>query len=406
MAPRRPPFRQFGFLGPKRLSLRGAPILAHEPNAAPLNSRNAEILVVDDTNQVLQVLASTLLGEGYRVSLAKDGAMALEVLRKKHFDLVLLDVMMPQINGFEVCRQIQADESLREIPVIFMTAKSGTSDRVEGFNAGAVDYITKPFQLEELLARVRIHLELKWSRDRISSQNRELRELNQQKDLLFSIVSHDLKNPLSSIMAFSELLASRLAELGLARESEHSAAILDSARQAQRLLGDLRVWTSLDSGRTRALPHELDLAELLKQIGKTWAMRFAAKDIALHVETPAQPIAVSADSQMLADSLGRLLDNALKFSTPGNPVRLSVREEKGWLVLAIYDQGAGISPQRMKSLVESHSESPEQEKPGERGTGLGLRIAQAQVKANGGFLRLSSVEGRGTVASVFLPKGP
>src|SRR5437879_1577935 len=166
------------------------------PTFSPAHSR---VLVVDDVTRNLQVIGTMLRNEGYEVMPATSGAEALEGVRVQLPDLILLDLMMPEMDGLEVCRRLKVDPATRQIPVIFLTASNEMEHLVKGFAAGAVDYVTKPFNAPELLARVRTHLELKHARER-------LREMNNEKNEFMGIVAHDLRSPLGTIEGFSDLI--------------------------------------------------------------------------------------------------------------------------------------------------------------------------------------------------------
>src|SRR5262249_11632109 len=171
-----------------------------------MNLAKSRILVVDDVVQNLQVVGTMLRNEGYDVMPASSGPQALERVRVRLPDLILLDLMMPEMDGLEVCRRLKADPQNRQIPIIFLTASNEMEHLVKGFEAGAVDYVTKPFNGAELLARVRTHLELKLARER-------LREMNDEKNEFMGIAAHDLRNPLSAIRGYAEMMLEDAQEL-------------------------------------------------------------------------------------------------------------------------------------------------------------------------------------------------
>ena len=170
------------------------------------------ILIVDDIQKNLQLLANTLYDAGYEIAMAESGKEALEFLKDTLPDLILLDVMMPELSGFEVCKILKEDDRTKSVPVIFLTAKVETDSIIEGFELGAVDYVTKPFNSSELLSRVKTHVELKRSRDKLIEYNIELIKLNKTKSEFLGIAVHDLKNPLQGVMSFSDLLLQKFNE--------------------------------------------------------------------------------------------------------------------------------------------------------------------------------------------------
>src|SRR5262245_30053313 len=180
------------------------------------------VLVVDDISKNLQVVGTLLRKEGYRIVPATSGAQALERVRAETPDLILLDLMMPEMDGLEVCRRLKADSATRSIPVIFLTASNEMEHLVSAFEVGAVDYVTKPFNPPELLARVRTHLELKHARDTIVRYGQELGRLNEEKNEFMGIAAHDLRNPLSAIKGFSEMIVENAQAL-LRKEADDPA---------------------------------------------------------------------------------------------------------------------------------------------------------------------------------------
>jgi len=163
------------------------------------STRKFKVLIVDDVPKNIQLAGSILQKEGYHISFANNGETALNLTKTNDFDLILLDIMMPEMDGFEVCGQLKQKPETRDIPIIFLTAKTGTESTIKGFEIGAVDYVTKPFNEKELLARVRTHLELR-------DAQKNLREANATKDKFFSIIAHDLKNPFNALLGLSKLL--------------------------------------------------------------------------------------------------------------------------------------------------------------------------------------------------------
>ena len=185
-----------------------------------MNTKQKSILVVDDIVKNIQVIANVLYDQGFHVEFATNGEEALEWLKSQNFDLILLDVMMPGMDGFEVCEKIKEMPCCNETPIIFLTAKTDVDSIAKGFEAGAVDYITKPFNIKELLVRVNTHI-------KIQEQRKEMEELNHTKDKFFSIIAHDLKNPFNTILGFSQFLM----QYDNVSQEKYKAVYLKSTRQ-------------------------------------------------------------------------------------------------------------------------------------------------------------------------------
>src|SRR5437773_7952410 len=220
----------------------------------------SSVLIVDDITKNLQVVGTILRQAGYAVTPATSGAEALEGVREQLPDLILLDLMMPEMDGLEVCRRLKADSTTRQIPVIFLTASNEMEHLVKGFEVGAVDYVTKPFNAPELLARVRTHLELKQARDLIVRNGLELRRLNEEKNEFMGIAAHDLRSPLNAVKGYSEMVLEDPAlgrENGELRQRMHEAA----ARMAER------VQNLLDANRRERGEMQLHLAPTERAAG-------------------------------------------------------------------------------------------------------------------------------------------
>ena len=213
-----------------------------------MNQIKPRILVVDDVMQNLQVVGTMLRNEGYDVMPAGSGPQALERVRVRVPDLILLDLMMPEMDGLEVCRRLKADSSTRQIPIIFLTASNEMEHLVKGFEAGAVDYVTKPFNGAELLARVRTHLELKLARER-------LREMNDEKNEFMGIAAHDLRNPLSAIQGYSEMVIEDAQSLKHSELEANGERIRETAKRMADMVQNL-----LDANRIERGEMKLNLA--------------------------------------------------------------------------------------------------------------------------------------------------
>src|SRR5437773_11790234 len=230
---------------------------APTPTAASAKTR---VLVVDDITRNLQIVGTMLRNAGYEVMPTTSGAQALERVRVQLPDLILLDLMMPEMDGLQVCQRLKADALTRQIPVIFLTASNEMEHLVKGFEAGAVDYVTKPFNAPELLARVRTHLELKQARDLIFCNGLELRRLNEEKHDFMGIAAHGLRSRLNAVKGYSEMVVEDPAlgrENGELRQRMHEAA----ARMAER------VQNLLDANRRERGEMQLHLAPTERAAG-------------------------------------------------------------------------------------------------------------------------------------------
>ncbi|MBF0397805.1 MAG: hybrid sensor histidine kinase/response regulator [Desulfobacterales bacterium] len=233
-----------------------------------------KILIVDDIPQNIQVLGTLLRDEGYLISFATEGNQAIEMASMSQFDLILLDIMMPEIDGFEVIKRLKQNLKMKDVPVIFITAKANIESLIKGFEMGAVDYITKPFNSKELIARVKTHLELKDIR-------KKLEEANAAKTKFLSIIAHDLKNPLYSMMGFSDFLSKRYNDFNEEDKIKFLNNINISSHQLYKLLENLLDWASVQTGRMDYNPQISDLSVMVSMIIKLHKQQADEKKISL-----------------------------------------------------------------------------------------------------------------------------
>ena len=297
---------------------------------AILSPTRSRVLVVDDIPKNLQVVGTMLRNEGYEVMGATSGADAIESVRAEVPDLILLDLMMPEMDGLEVCRRFKADATVRSIPIIFLTASNEMEHLVKGFEAGAVDYITKPFNAPELLARVRTHLELRHARER-------LREMNDEKNEFMGIAAHDLRNPLSAIKGFSEMIVedaqslrrkeAQDPELCFKGLEECGDRIGVTTRRMMEMVQNLLDANRIERGEMQLNPVLTDLAPVLHSVIETQRPRATLKQQTIHLESEAAPVMVRLDPSVTLQVLENLVSNAVKYSPAGKNIRVRLKRE-------------------------------------------------------------------------------
>jgi two-component system, sensor histidine kinase and response regulator len=375
----------------------------------PVATAKSTILIVDDIPDNIQVISNILYQKGVNIAIAQSGQEALSLTRKRLPDLILLDVMMPDMDGFEVCQRLKAEPVTREIPVIFLTARVQTDDVLKGFEYGAVDYITKPFNPAELISRVFTHLELKSARDTITAQNRqlaqqnqELHELNATKDKFFSIIAHDLKNPFNALLSLSALLKDELHHYSPEDVERYIHRIYESAERSYTLLENLLEWARSQTGRLQFDPHPVYLRNLVEDTLKILEAQAQHKQIAVFAEIP-EAIVFTADLKMVAAVLRNMVSNAIKFTQPGGDVRVKAEIFNGWVRIAIADSGIGIKPDMLPNLFRIDVHHSTAGTSQERGTGLGLILCKEFVEKHGGTIEVESTIGKGSCFTVRLP---
>jgi signal transduction histidine kinase len=363
----------------------------------PVDLVTATILIADDTPENLRVLTRMLQDQGFKVRPALEGETALESARQAPPDLILLDIMMPGMDGFQVCQQLKQEERTGSIPVLFISALEDVLDKVKAFQVGGVDYITKPFQLEEVLARVKTHLTL----DRLRRHNQELHRL---KDEMLRIVSHDLKNPLAAIQSSAELL------IGVPGLRQDPAQLLDSLSRIQRnavystaLVTDLLSLAEIEAG-VRLHLQRITLLPLLKHQIANLAQLAQQKQITLQLDCPDEALTLEADPLRLEQVINNLLSNGIKYTPENGSVTLSAHSEKDQIRIQVKDTGFGIPASDLPRIFDQFYRVDRASHQSVKGTGLGLSIVQRIVHQHQGKIWVESKVGEGTVFTVQLPR--
>ncbi|MFN8455386.1 MAG: hybrid sensor histidine kinase/response regulator [Anaerolineae bacterium] len=369
------------------------------------DSPHPTVLIIDDLPANLGILVEYLEEAGIEVMVARTGEFGLDIAKYAHPDLILLDVMMPGLDGFETCQKLKAHELTQDIPVIFTTALASTEDKVKGFAAGAVDYVTKPLQKEEVLARVTAHLKISELTHRLKKANESLTKLNVDKDKFFSIIAHDLQGPFMPIIGAAEFILQ--ADKRLSDQDIHdvSAMIYNSARRVSHLLDNLLQWSRMQMGRMSYKPILVNLFELFERNVELFVPTVKLKNITLQ-STLDQPITVYADEHMVDLILRNLTSNAIKFTPEGGWITLSAKllPEEQFAEITVADNGVGFSPEALERIFEPSVYYSSLGTSNERGTGLGLVICQEMITRHNGQFIIESQSGIGTTIKFTIPQ--
>jgi two-component system, sensor histidine kinase and response regulator len=355
----------------------------------------SNILIVDDIPDNLRVLGGILKDEGYKIRPVLNGDLALQVAEKEKPELILLDIMMPGMNGYEVCLRLKANPRLKDIPVIFISALNDTDDLVKAFESGGVDYITKPFQAAEVSIRVATHL-------KICRQNAELRELNATKDKFFSIIAHDLRGPIGNMLSISEMISEKgqVDEETLYKFLELQKEL---SQETLQLLENLLIWARSNTNRIEFEPVMLDLNCLIKESIEGIKLQALKKNISISDLTSATCEAF-ADENMIRLILRNLLSNAVKFTPKGGKVSVSVNSGIDQsTIISVEDTGIGIPSEMMDKLFRIDVNNKRYGTEGETSNGLGLLLCKEFVEKHGGKIWAESDEGKGSVFSFSIP---
>lgn len=352
-----------------------------------IDLRNSRILIVDDVLPNIQIAQAILQMDGYQVTTASSGPEALKLLRGSSIDLILLDIMMPEMDGFEVAGAIKKEKEYTDVPIIFLTARNDEESLTKGFELGAVDYITKPFRGAELRMRVRNHLKLRFIQ-------RRLQEANASKDKFFSIIAHDLRSPFTALVGMSQYLATGIDKLDAETAKEFLEGMHKSSKNAFNLLENLLEWSRLQTGRMPMSPEKIDVAEIVSENLALHEVNIETKE--LRIENNLQSAEPAyADENAVNTIVRNLLSNAIKFTPRGGKIVLSSNRTEDELVISVQDSGVGIEPETRDALFridERHSHAGTDK---EKGTGLGLVLCKEFVEKNGGRISVESEAGRG-----------
>ena len=360
----------------------------------------SDILIVDDTSANLQLLERMLKKSGFKVRPVSDGHLALRACEQTLPDLILLDVCMPGLDGYAVLSRLKSNPATQNIPVMFITALGETRDKVRGFQAGAVDFITKPIDIEEVESRVRTHLDLQRQRTELKRSNDRLRELEKLRDDLTHMIVHDMRSPLLGLKLAFEILepspsAENAEDAEIHREGKRAATTLIE------MVNQMLDLSRLESGQLELKKRPCDVASLIHETVNSFRLLAGSRE--LSVQAP-DPLVARIDSDLIGRVLGNLVGNAIKFTPPNGRITVRARETLGGLSVEVADTGTGIAPEHHRRIFEKFGQvTGGQER---RGTGLGLTFAMMAVEAHGGSIGVKSAVGAGSTFWFTLPATP
>jgi signal transduction histidine kinase len=378
---------------------------------------------VDDVPENLEVLGNILAEQHLNVLVAQHGSSALTIAQAKQPDLILLDVQMPMMDGFTVCEHLKAHPLTKGIPVMFLTALSEVPDIVRGFQAGSVDYITKPFHPQELLMRVRTHLELQRLRQDLQARNEELErevaeriraeqalqeanvrlvELNRQKNEFLGIAVHDLKNPLSAITGLAKAVE-QLPEMSREEVVEYMGSIATISERMFALIKNLLNINAIEQGGIRLLLSPVAVTASAYMMMQSYQMKAQSKQITLCAAIEPDVVAL-ADESAVIQVLDNLMSNAIKFSPFGKQLWLRVKTLEDCVRIEIQDQGPGLTDEDKGKLFGKFARLSAKPTGDEHSTGLGLSIVKSMIDGMNGRIWVESTIGCGACFVVELPR--
>ncbi|MDJ0839857.1 MAG: hybrid sensor histidine kinase/response regulator [Acidobacteriota bacterium] len=365
--------------------------------------QKGSIVVIDDTPANLRLLAGMLMKSGYKVRPMPSGELGLKTVRAFPPDLILLDINMPGMNGYEVCQKLKEDRLTRGIPVIFISALGESLDKVKAFNAGGVDYITKPFQVEEVQARIRTQLDLKFSRDVLEKMNADLQRSLDEKNEFLTILVNELKNPLNVMMGYSEMLVEDAGHLPGEEVKAVGTRMTDTSKKMHELVVKILEVNRLELGQKEFIMKQVDLNAVICGTLANFERAAADKGLTVSYVQRRRFPAVQGDETCIYSIVENLISNAVKFTGRGGSVTVILEQEGDTARCRIEDTGPGFTAEDKRRMFAKYARLSARPTAGESSTGLGLSIVKALIDAHGGCIHLSSRPGEGACFTFSLP---
>jgi signal transduction histidine kinase len=361
-----------------------------------------KILIVDDIPSNIQILAEAMRDD-YQIIFATKGEEALKIaMADQPPDLILLDIMLPDIDGYSVCRHLKNESTTREIPIIFITAKSEETDETMGFESGGVDYIIKPFSIPIVKARVQTHIELKRKRDMLKEMADRLEQLNQTKNKFLGIAAHDLRSPLGSVRGFSRLLSEELSGQLSSDQEEFLDIIYQQSNHMLALVEDLLDVAVIESGKLDLRIQKDSVIEMIEKRIRLFQHKLNKKHIKISTRFDDVP-EIAFDRIRLSQVIDNLLSNAIKFSPENGKIFVNVYIIDDRIRIDVIDEGPGILLEHQPHIFGAFQKFRKKQAGSEKSTGLGLLIVKRIIEAHNGSIRVVSEPGKGTTMSFTLP---
>lgn len=382
--------------------------MASPVTVAPFALTGRKILAVDDDRINLRILSGILRAENFQLAEAGSGERALELYATFEPHLVLLDVMLPGMDGFEICRRLRSTYGDKCAPIIFITAKNESDDVVEGLEAGGADYLPKPFKAREVIARIRSHLQNQLLREQQRQLVEQLSKANAAKNRFLGMAAHDLRNPLASIRGLSEFLRDGAVGPLTPDQLELIETIYGASQSMLDLVNELLDVATIESGELKLFLEPASLSDVVARSVALTNIEAAKKKTRVVFTPPDDPAVLPIDAPKMKQVVDNLLSNAVKFSPPGSVVTALVQRDPAGSAcsLAVRDQGPGIPENERDKLFKDFSRLSVRPTAGEKSTGLGLAICRKIVEAHHGTIGAQNLASGGCEFRVTLPVTP
>jgi signal transduction histidine kinase len=372
--------------------------------AAPApDLKGRRILIVDDDRLNIRILGGILKTQGYTLADADTGERAIEAYALCRPDLVLLDVVLPGLNGFETCRRLKEAHGDGCAPIIFITAKNQSDDVVEGFSAGGVDYLSKPFQTKEVLARIRTHLRNQLLTEQQKLLVDQLSKANAAKNKFLGMAAHDLRNPLASIRGMAEFLRDGVVGELTPDQRDLIETIHSASQTMLTMVNQLLDVATIEAGELRIDPQRHAISELIAKATYVANIDAAKKHTRIEFAAPTSPIHAEFDATKMQQVIDNLLSNAVKYSPPGSTISVELHSGDAYCSFGVKDQGPGIPDDERDRLFKDFGRLSVRPTGGEKSTGLGLAICRKIVEAHRGTIEAENLAAGGCEFRVTFP---
>jgi two-component system sensor histidine kinase/response regulator len=366
----------------------------------PQSTTRESILVVDDTVENLRLLASMLAEYDYEIRPVTSARQALQALKHNPPDLILLDINMPEMDGYEACQKIQ-EMGYKDIPIIFLTAQTDVPAKVRAFEVGGVDYITKPFQIEEVLARAKVHLALRRARLELQESYQRLSSLEQLRDDLVKMIVHDMRSPLTSLLLRLEMVVEEATPVLQKQAIADLRSSIDAASAINQMANDLLDVSKMESGKFPLSRTTVDLAVTARQVKESMAGLARGRTIEIEASSP---VSCDCDPAVIRRVLENLVSNAIKHTPAASNVRVALTPVGANLRVEVIDQGAGVPAEAREKIFEKFGSMAARQEGAFHSVGLGLAFSKLAVEAHGGTIGIDVGEPVGSVFWFEIPR--
>jgi two-component system sensor histidine kinase/response regulator len=373
-----------------------APTSPLEKQPESVRPTGPSLVVVDDNPKNLKLLEGMLKGSDYQVRLFPRAQLALAAATKTPPDLFLLDINMPEMDGYQMCAALKADPNLADIPVIFLSALTETTDKVKAFEQGGVDYITKPFHIEEVRVRIETHLQIRRQRLLLEKSYQQLKDLEKLRDSLVHMIVHDMRTPLTVIQNGADLVQ-RLDGHAL---SEKGTRWLNSIQHRTgeliEMVNSLLDISKFESGQMTLNLSRFDIAALVQKARTDFS---TVQTHQITADTPGEPVWITADESLVARVIQNLIGNAVKYAPKGTEIRITLTPSYDQISVSVLDQGPGIPPEHRQRVFDKFFQIGQVK----NSSGLGLAFCKLAVDAHGGKISVDDGDTVGSKFSFWLP---